>query len=111
MSRLATGWTDASALTRLIWMPAAGAVSERWGGTRQYVTLRGGVGSKMRNILVHPGRTAECARDLQTSEQWVRLVRNQGGSKRRRPGDGEASVRRRRHFAEPAGSHPETEGP
>lgn len=83
--------TNASALTRLIGLPAARAVSQRWGGTRQYVPLRRGVGSKMRNILAHPGGTAECARDLQTSEQWVRRVRNQGGSKRWRPGDGEAS--------------------
>lgn len=83
--------SKSSVLVRLVGLAAARVICERWGGTRQYVPLRGGIGSKMRSILAHPGGTAECARDLQTSEQWVRRVRNQGGSRRRRPGDGEAS--------------------
>ncbi|WP_342240855.1 hypothetical protein [Inquilinus sp. OTU3971] len=83
--------SESNALVRMVGIAAARVICERWGGTRQYVPLRGGVGSKMRNILAHPGGTAECARDLQTSEQWVRRVRNQGGLRRWRPGDGEAS--------------------
>jgi hypothetical protein len=81
--------SESSALVRVVGLAAARVICERWGGTRQYVPLRGGVGSKMRNILAHPGGTAECARDLQTSEQWVRRVRNQGGSRRWQAGDRE----------------------
>lgn len=66
-----------SPLVKLLGREAARIVALRYGPGRLYVPLAAGRGAKKRDILSHPGGTAAAARDLHTSEQWVRRVRNQ----------------------------------
>lgn len=66
-----------SPLVRVVGREAARVIALHYGPGRLYVPLAIGRGAKKRDILSHPGGTAETARDLRTSEQWVRRVRNQ----------------------------------
>ncbi len=66
-----------SPLVQIVGWAAARLLAEKFGPAEVYVPLGTGPGRRMRDILNHPSTsTREIARDLGTSESWVRRVRN-----------------------------------
>lgn len=66
-----------SPLVQIVGWAGARLLADKVAPGEYYVPLGTGPGRRMRDIIIHPSKsTREVARDLGTSESWVRRVRN-----------------------------------